>query len=57
MIVRLMAIHLTGRREDILAPYRGGNNLHELKQVVDAYGLGADENGCLRRDSGDKHPS
>jgi hypothetical protein len=50
MIVRLMAIHVSGRGEHLLAAYREGNNLYEIKQVLDAYGIRVDGDGRWHRD-------
>ncbi|GAA2055335.1 hypothetical protein GCM10009820_15050 [Leifsonia soli] len=41
----------------LLAPYRAGNNLYEIKQVVDAYCLRVDEGGRWHRDSIEAGPS
>jgi len=51
MIVRLLAIHITGRDEELLAPYREGSALHKIEQVVDGFGLRVDENGVWHRDA------
>lgn len=51
MIVRLLAIHITGRGEELLSSYREGNNLFEIKQVLDGYGLRVDETGDWHRDT------
>ena len=53
MIVRLLAIHLTGRGEQLLSSYRDGNDLYKIKQVLDGYGLRVDETGCWHRDADD----
>jgi hypothetical protein len=50
MIVRLLAIYITGR-EDLLATFRAGNDLYELKQVLDSYGLAVTADGHWEHDS------
>lgn len=45
MIVRLLALHLTGRGEELLARFRKSNELYEIEQALDAYGIRVDENG------------
>lgn len=51
MIVRLLAIHITGTSEELLADYREGDRFYEIKQVLDAYGLSVDEDGNWLRDT------
>ncbi|WP_035880738.1 hypothetical protein, partial [Cryobacterium sp. MLB-32] len=53
MIVRLLAIHITGRGDELLSPYREGNKLYEIQQVLDGYGLRVDETGHWHRDVDD----
>lgn len=53
MIVRLLAIHITGRGDDVLSSYREGSNLYEIKQVLDGYGLRVDGDGRWHHDSGE----
>jgi len=53
MIVRLLAIHITGRGEELLSSYREGTNLYEIKQVLDGCGLRVDETGSWHRDTDD----
>lgn len=53
MIVRLLAMQITGRGEELLESYRNGSNLYEIKQVLDGYGLRVDETGRWHRDTGD----
>lgn len=50
MIVRLLAIHVTGRGDDLLATFRAGNDLYELKQVLDSYGLTVTVDGHWEHD-------
>lgn len=50
MIVRLLAIHITGRGDDLLASYRAGNNLYKIQQVLDGYRLRVDASGQWQRD-------
>lgn len=52
-IVRLLAILITGRGEDLLPSNREGDNLYEIKQVLDGYGLRVDETGRWHRDTDD----
>ncbi|MFU8946171.1 hypothetical protein ACLRGF_05485 [Mycetocola zhadangensis] len=56
MIVRLMAIHITGRGEELLSTYREGNNLYEIAQILDGYGLRVDESGRWHRDTDNVPP-
>lgn len=56
MIVRLLAIHITGRDDELLASYRDGSDLYKIKQIVDGYGLRVDEDGVWHRDAGDEGP-
>ena len=51
LIVRLLAIHVTGRGEELLAPYREGNGLYEIAQIVDFYRLRVDGDGHWLRDT------
>lgn len=51
MIVRLLAIHITGRGETLLSSYREGNGLYEIEQALDGYGLRVDETGRWHRDT------
>ena len=51
MIVRLLAICLTGKEEEILASYRRDGGFHELQQMLDAYALSLDEGGKWKRAS------
>lgn len=53
LIVRLLAIYITGRGEELLSTYREGNDLYKIKQVLDGYGLRVDETGRWRRDTDD----
>jgi hypothetical protein len=53
MVVRLLAIYITGRSEELLSSYREGNNLYTIKQVLDGYGLRVDETGRWHRDTDD----
>ena len=53
MIVRLLAIYIIGRGEELLSSYREGNNLYAIKQVLDGYGLRVDETGRWHRDTND----
>jgi hypothetical protein len=50
MIVRLLAIYITGRGDDLLASYRAGNNLYKIEQVLDGYRLRIGANGQWQRD-------
>ena len=50
MIVRLVAIYITGRGDDLLASYRAGNNLYAIQQVLDGYRLRVDDDGRWQRD-------
>lgn len=50
MIVRLLAIHLTGRGDELLASLRQHGGMHEIQQMLDAYGLSLDESGKWKRD-------
>jgi hypothetical protein len=56
LIVRLLAIHITGRGEDLIASYREGNDLYEIKRVLDGYELRINEAGQWHRDSDDDVP-
>jgi hypothetical protein len=53
MIVRLLAVHLTGRGGELLSPYRQGNELYKIKQLLDAYELRIDELGRWHHDDDD----
>jgi hypothetical protein len=53
IIVRLLAIHITGRGGELLSSYREGNDLYGIKQVLDGYGLRVDETGRWHRDTED----
>lgn len=50
MIVRLLAVYITGRGAELLAPYREGKNLYEIRQMLDGYGIRVDEAGCWQRE-------
>lgn len=45
MVVRLLAIYVAGRNEEILKPYRESEQFHEIKQILEAYELKIDETG------------
>lgn len=51
MIVRLVALHVAGRGEELLAPYRETEMLYKILQMVDEYRLKVDDNGHWVRDS------
>lgn len=51
MIVRLLAIHVAGRADDLLAPYREAEQFYQIDQAVEAYQLRLDEAGEWVRDS------
>lgn len=51
MIVRLLAIHVAGRADDLLPYYRESERFYEIKQALDAYELRLDEAGKWIRDS------
>jgi len=51
MIVRLLAIHITGQGEELLSSYRKGDDLYRIDQLVDGYGLRVDEAGCWHCDN------
>ncbi|MGJ4846609.1 hypothetical protein [Leifsonia sp. Le1] len=48
--MRLLAIHITGRGDELLSSYRDGNNFYAINQVLDAYGLRVDVDGDWHRD-------
>lgn len=50
MIVRLVALHITGRGEELLAHYRETEQFYKLQQALDAYGLKIDDHGSWVRD-------
>lgn len=51
MIVRLLAVYITGRGAELLAPYREGENLYEIRQTLDGYGVRVDEAGRWQKES------
>lgn len=51
MIVRLLAIHVAGRADDLLPFYRESEQFYQIKQALDAYELRLDEAGKWIRDS------
>lgn len=55
MIVRLLALHVAGRGDELLAPYRSGNELYKVQQLLDGYGLRVTEDGHWRRDPEPSH--
>jgi hypothetical protein len=50
MIVRLLAIHITGRGDELLAYYRDSGNFWQIQQALDSFGLSLDEAGEWHRD-------
>ncbi|MDR5699962.1 ApeA N-terminal domain 1-containing protein [Agromyces aerolatus] len=50
MIVRLLAIYITGRGDELLATFRAGNDLYHLQQVLNSYGLRVAEAGHWEHD-------
>jgi hypothetical protein len=50
-IVRLLAIYITGRAEELLEGFRRGEHLHDLKFLLDEYGLRVDSNGNWQHDA------
>lgn len=53
-IVRLLAITITGRGDEILSPYRESDQFFALKQALDGYGMRVDKDGSWARDSDEK---
>lgn len=53
MIVRLLAVHITGRGAELLAPYRTDKKLYDIGQVLDGYKIRVDEAGRWHRESGE----
>ncbi|MFC0673021.1 ApeA N-terminal domain 1-containing protein [Brachybacterium hainanense] len=51
MIVRLLAICLTGKEKELLTPYRRDGGFHEIQQMLDAYTLSLDKGGKWKRAS------
>lgn len=51
MIVRLLAIHVTGRGDDLLTTYRESDQFYKIKQTLDAYRLSVVESGQWVRDA------
>lgn len=50
MIVRLLAIYVTGRGDDLLNSYRAGNDLDEIKEILNSYGISVDADGHWQHD-------
>lgn len=56
MIVRLLAIHITGRDDDLLATYRESDQFYKIKQSLESLGLSVNEEGKWLRD-GEESPA
>ncbi|MGP5305317.1 ApeA N-terminal domain 1-containing protein [Brachybacterium alimentarium] len=54
MIVRLLAIQLTGRGDELLVPYREVGAFHVLQHLLDAYDLSLGEDGKWKRGSNEQ---
>lgn len=51
MIVRLLVLHIAGRADELLSPYRESEQFYKIKQALDAYELRLDEDGKWIRNS------
>lgn len=52
LIVRLLAIHLTGRGDELLAPFRRGENLYRIEQAFESYAMTIGPDGAWDLDHG-----
>jgi|GEM_PF-1195267 len=55
LLVRLIALHLTGRGDELLAPYRNGDELWDLQQRFDSVGVRVTSEGAWAEVSNDDH--
>lgn len=55
LLVRLVALHLTGKGDELLAPYRKGDELWDLQQRFDSVGVQVTDEGSWEELSSDHH--
>ncbi|WP_412148793.1 hypothetical protein [Curtobacterium flaccumfaciens] len=55
LLVRLVALHLTGKGDELLAPYRKGDELWDLQQRFDGVGVSVTSEGAWAKVSNDDH--
>lgn len=55
LLVRLLALHLTGRGDELLGPYRSGDELWDLQQRYDNVGVLVTKEGRWKDVTGDNH--